>query len=159
MAQLLPTRVLRGAKVRIGIGPGVAMETVDLDPAKVFTRSIPNAQPGHYRFELADAAGKTLLAYTEEEMSATAADAVKWGEVARQLTPVIGEAAMKRTIKQNHEAHNVTDLIRARAVDDFVAFCRRTNPIMSAEESIARRKRRMSSSARFLSVMSRPMPR
>jgi Flp pilus assembly protein TadD len=79
VAQLLPTRVLRGARVRIAIGAAVAMETVDLDPAKVFTRSIPNPQPGHYRFELADAAGKTLLAYTEDEIAATTADAVKLG--------------------------------------------------------------------------------
>jgi hypothetical protein len=68
------------------------------------------------------------------EQAPSAAEAVRWGDVARKLTPVIGEEAMKRAIKQNHEAHNVTDLLARRAVDEFVEFCRQARPIMSATD-------------------------
>jgi hypothetical protein len=67
------------------------------------------------------------------ETAPDAKTAVTWGEVYNKLAPVIGDEAVKRSILQNAIAKNVTALIKAKALDDFVKFCDQSRPIMSAQ--------------------------
>lgn len=80
VAQFLPTHALPGAKVRILNDANPVLEqTADLDPASMFSRTIPNPQPGPHTFQLLDSAGKLLLAHTEGEYRGLAPGAVKLG--------------------------------------------------------------------------------
>jgi tetratricopeptide (TPR) repeat protein len=79
--QLNVTREFAGARVRIRNGAATALETVDLSPAKPFTRSLPNVATGPWRFELLDSAGAPLLEYTEGVYDADAASSAKTGPI------------------------------------------------------------------------------
>ncbi len=87
------TRAIAGGKVKVLCGTKLVVdEGAALDPAKGWTRSIPGVAAGACKFELLEASGKTLLEYTEGEVRATGAEAVKLG-AQNSTTPTGGRRA------------------------------------------------------------------
>ncbi len=62
----------------------------------------------------------------------TVADAVAWGDAAQKLTDAVGPDVVKQTVKQGPDGTNVADLVRRKAVDDYVEFIKTTNPLLTA---------------------------
>ena len=62
----------------------------------------------------------------------TVKDAVAWGDAARKLIDAMTLPVVGQTVKQGPEGTNVEDLIKAKAVDDYVEFVKKTNPLLSA---------------------------
>ena len=79
LLELGVTESLRGATLRLLNGRGVWESHEDLDPAKPFAHALANPAEGSYTFQLLDAAGKTILEYTENKYDALAVSEVKLG--------------------------------------------------------------------------------
>jgi hypothetical protein len=62
----------------------------------------------------------------------TVKDAVGWGDAARKLIDAMTLPVMAQTVKQGPEGTNVEDLIKAKAVDDYAEFVKKTNPLLTA---------------------------
>jgi hypothetical protein len=62
----------------------------------------------------------------------TVADAVTWGEAATKLIDALGEGVVHETVKQGTDDTNIAALVKAKAVDDYAAFVKATNPLLSA---------------------------
>jgi hypothetical protein len=64
----------------------------------------------------------------------TVKEAVAWGEAVPKLESALTTDVVRETVKQGTEGTNVADLVNAKAVDDFIEFVQKTNPLLSASD-------------------------
>ncbi|MGO9974055.1 MAG: hypothetical protein ACLP01_14895 [Solirubrobacteraceae bacterium] len=71
----------------------------------------------------------------------TVADALAWGDASPKLEAALSTDVVRLTIKQGTEGTNLADLVKHKAVDDFIDFVNTTDPLLSAEDRGGERRR------------------